>query len=83
MVFFFFVFLRLKSGDMSSARVGAFAQRVARAIVQREVTVAHEGTSLQNIKVIVSPRLYTTVNLFFPLLARARYSDQKTHSYCS
>jgi hypothetical protein len=47
----FFVFMRSKSGDMSSARVGAFAQRVSRTIVQREVAVAHEGANFQNMKV--------------------------------
>jgi hypothetical protein len=36
---------------MSSARVGAFAQRVARAIVLREVAVAHEGVDFHNMKV--------------------------------
>jgi hypothetical protein len=36
---------------MSSARVGAFAQRVARTIVQREVAVAHEGVDFWNMKV--------------------------------
>jgi hypothetical protein len=58
----FFVFLLSKSGDMSSARVGAFAQRVARTIVQREVAVAHEGVDSQNMKVVVPPRLSTAVN---------------------
>ena len=58
----FLVFLRSKSGDMSSARVGAFAQRVARTITQREVAVAHEGVDFQNMKVVVLPRLFTAVN---------------------
>jgi hypothetical protein len=40
---------------MSSARVGAFAQHVARAIVQREVAVAHKGDNFQNMKVLVPP----------------------------
>jgi hypothetical protein len=47
----FFVFLRSKSGDMSSARVGAFAQRIARTIVQREVAVTYEAVDFQNVKV--------------------------------
>lgn len=42
---------------MSSARVGAFSQRVARIIVQREVAVSHEGGDFQNMKVLVSPLL--------------------------
>ena len=40
---------------MSSARVGAFAQRVARAIVQREVAVSHEGVDFHNMKAGSSP----------------------------
>ncbi|KAN0106992.1 hypothetical protein V8E52_010594 [Russula decolorans] len=44
---------KLASGDMSSARVGAFAQRVARTIVQREVAVAHEGVDSQNMKLVL------------------------------
>ena len=59
-VLMFFVFLRSKSGDMSSARVGAFAQRVARTIVQREVAVAHEGVDFQNMKVVLLPRFCPT-----------------------
>ena len=59
----FFEFLRSKSGDISSARVGAFAQRVARAIVQREVAVANEGIDFQNMKVVVHPHLYIAVNV--------------------
>ncbi|SRR6266403_659587 len=51
---------------MSSARVGAFSQRVARMIVQREVAVAHEGDKFQNMKVILSLRLYTAVDFSFP-----------------
>jgi hypothetical protein len=47
----FFAFIHSKSGDMSSARVGAFAQHVSRTIVQREVAVAHEGVDFQNMKV--------------------------------
>lgn len=39
----FFAFIHSKSGDMSSARVGAFAQH--------EVAVAHEGVDFQNMKV--------------------------------
>lgn len=39
---------------MSSARLGAFAQRLARAISQGEVAVAHEGDNFRNIK--VNPR---------------------------
>ena len=62
----FFVFLRSKSGDMSSVRVGAFAQRVARTIVQREVAVAYEGVDFQNMKVEFPPRLYTAVDFPFP-----------------
>ena len=65
-VLMFFVFLRSKSGDMSAARVGAFAQRVAHTIVEREVAVAHEATDFQNMKVVVLPRLYTPVNFSFP-----------------
>jgi hypothetical protein len=42
---------------MSTARVGAFAQRVASTIVQREVTVAHEGDDSKNMKVLVFPLL--------------------------
>ena len=62
----FLVFLLPKSGDMSSARIGAFAQRIARTIVQLEVAVAHEGVDFQNMKVAtVLPRLYT-VNFSFP-----------------
>jgi hypothetical protein len=53
-----FVFLCPKSGDISSARVGAFAQRVARTIVQREVAIAHEGVDFQNMKVVVLPSLH-------------------------
>lgn len=78
-----FVFLLSKSGDMSSARVGAFAQRIARTIVQLEVAVAHEGVDFQNMKVTAPPRLHTAVNFSFCLLARAWYSDQKTDSHCS
>jgi hypothetical protein len=37
---------------VSSARIGAFAQRVARIIVQREVAVAHEGGDFKNMKVL-------------------------------
>ncbi len=51
---------------MSSARVGAFAQRVARTIVQHEVTVAQEGDDM---KVAVFPRLHLgilVVNVSFP-----------------
>jgi hypothetical protein len=59
----FLVFLRSKSGDMSSARVGAFAQRVTRTIIQREVAVAHEGVDFHNMKVVVFPRPSTAVNL--------------------
>jgi hypothetical protein len=59
----FLVFLRSKSGDMSSSRVGAFAQRVARTIVQREVAVAQDS---RNMKVAVPPRLSTPVNFSFP-----------------
>jgi hypothetical protein len=53
----FLVFLLPKSGDMSSARIGAFAQRIARTIVQLEVAVTHEGVDFQNMKVIVLPCL--------------------------
>jgi len=45
--------LRSKSGDISSARVGAFAQRVARAIVQREIAVAHEGVDFHKMKLVL------------------------------
>ena len=43
----------LKSGDMSSARLGAFAQRIAGTIVQREVAIAHEGDDFRNMRVLV------------------------------
>ncbi|KAF8482481.1 hypothetical protein DFH94DRAFT_680553 [Russula ochroleuca] len=43
----------LANGDMSSARVGAFAQRVARTIVQREVAVTHEGDDFKNMKLVL------------------------------
>ena len=51
---------------MSSVRVGAFAQRVSRTIVQREVAVTHEGVNSQNMKVEVLPCFYTEVNFPFP-----------------
>jgi hypothetical protein len=57
-----FAFLPLKDGDMSSAHVGAFAQRVTRAIVQREIAVAHEEVDFRSMKVVVCPRLYAAVN---------------------
>ncbi|KAI0279532.1 hypothetical protein BGY98DRAFT_1186011 [Russula aff. rugulosa BPL654] len=44
---------KLASGDMSSARIGAFAQRIARTIVQLEVAVAHEGVDFQNMKLVL------------------------------
>ena len=85
-VFFFWYSLLSKSGDMSAARVGAFAQRIARTIVQLEIAVAHEGVDFQNMKVVVGLSLVSTPRVqifFFCLLARAWYSDQKTDSYCS
>jgi hypothetical protein len=76
--------MRSKSGDMSSARVDAFVQCVARIIVQREVAVAHEGVDFRNMKV-GSFSLVSTPWLTFllSLPARAWYSDQKTCSHCS
>ncbi|KAH9993487.1 hypothetical protein BJV74DRAFT_367461 [Russula compacta] len=44
---------KLADGDMSSARLGAFAQRVARAIAQGEVAVAHEGDNFRNMKLML------------------------------
>jgi len=41
---------------MSPARLGAFAQRIARTIVQREVAIAHEGDDFRHMKVF-SPSL--------------------------
>ena len=38
---------------MSPARLGAFSQRIARAIVQREVALAHEGDDFHTLKVLV------------------------------
>ena len=38
---------------MSPARLGAFAQRIARTIVQREVAIAHEGDDFRHMKVLV------------------------------
>ena len=69
---------------MSSARVGTFAQRIARTIVQLEVAVAHEGVDFQNMKVVVlnSSSLHRGL-LLFSLLARAWNGDQKTYSYRS
>lgn len=57
--------LRSKSGDMSSARVGAFAQRVARAIVQREVAVSHEGVDFHNMKAGSSSPLVSNTAINF------------------
>jgi hypothetical protein len=36
---------------MSPARLDAFAQRIARTIVQREVAIAREGDDFRNMKV--------------------------------
>ncbi|KAI0291093.1 hypothetical protein BC826DRAFT_970085 [Russula brevipes] len=44
---------KLARGDMSSTRLGAFAQRVARTIVQREVAIAHEGGDFRNMKLVL------------------------------
>ena len=52
---------------MSSARVGTFAQRVARIIVQREVAVAHEGDRFQNMKVL-SPLLGIWLSIKYKIL---------------
>jgi len=38
---------------MSSARVGAFAQRVARTIMQREIAISNGGDDFRNMKVRV------------------------------
>ena len=38
---------------MSSARLGAFAQCIARMVVQREVAIAHEGDNFRNMRVLV------------------------------
>jgi hypothetical protein len=75
--------MRSKSGDILSARVGAFAQRVARTIVQREVAVAHEGVDFRNMKVgSSSPSSTPWLTFLLSLLARAWYSDQKPYSDC-
>jgi hypothetical protein len=38
---------------MSPARLGAFAQRIASTIVQREVAIAHDGDNFRTMKVLV------------------------------
>lgn len=79
----FFLFLGLKSGDISSARVSTFAQRIALAIVQREVAIAHETVDSQNMRVVVYPRLYTMVNFSFPFWPVLGTQAKKNHLHWS
>ena len=59
---------------MSPARLGAFAQRIASTIVQREVAIAHDGDNFRTMKVLVLivPAfcfwLLTSLIAFFTLL---------------
>ncbi|KAI0290389.1 hypothetical protein B0F90DRAFT_1672007 [Multifurca ochricompacta] len=46
----------LANGDTSSARVGAFAQRVARMIIKCEVAIAHDD-DFQNMKLVVGTQV--------------------------
>jgi hypothetical protein len=66
----FFAFLHSKSGYMSSTHVGAFAQRVSRMILQREVAVAltcARGSRFSEYqKEVALRRLYTTIKFCFP-----------------
>lgn len=72
---------------MSSARVEAFAQRVARTIVQREVAVAHEGDDFQNMNVLVSLLLYTWVfvhqHYFFPFSSCLGHTPRSPYALLS
>ena len=56
---------------------------MARTIAHLEVAVAREGVDFRNMNVVVSLRLYTSINFPFGLLTRAWYTDQKTDSHCS
>lgn len=69
---------------MSSARIGAFSQRVAQIIVQREVAVTHEGGDFQNMKVLVSLFSVSGCQQENPfILARAWDPQQETYTYHS
>ena len=60
---------------MSPARLDAFAQRIARTIVQREVAIAREGDDFRNMK--VRCRQLLILDLFPP-----RFFLKKTCSLC-
>lgn len=54
---------KLASGDMSPARLGAFAQRIARTIVQREVAIAHEGVDFRHMKLVLGTQAKKPLHL--------------------
>jgi len=60
----------LASGDMSSARLGAFAQRIARTIVQREVAIAHEGEDFHNMRLVLGTQAKKPLHLALSELDR-------------
>ena len=68
---------------MSPARLGAFAQRIASTIVQREVAIAHDGDNFRTMKVLVLVVSafgfwLLTFPIAFPSSARAWDTSQET-----
>ncbi|KAH9963783.1 hypothetical protein BC827DRAFT_88648 [Russula dissimulans] len=60
----------LASGDISSARVAAFAQRVSRTIIQREIAVSNEGDDFRNMKLVLGTNMKKPLRLALSELDR-------------
>jgi len=66
---------------MSPARLGAFAQRIARTIVQREVAIAHEGDDLRHMKVLVLTLSASGFRSLTPHPPRSLYSPSSARTW--